>query len=54
VCGVSPSLKRNSSTRRDLPMPGSPTTSASWPSPLSARSQRGARGRAPPCARRAG
>ena len=40
VCGVSPSFKRNSSTRRDLPMPGSPTTSASWPSPLTARSQR--------------
>ena len=40
VCGVSPSFKRNSSTRRDLPMPGSPTTSANWPSPLDARSQR--------------
>ena len=25
VCGVSPSLARNSSTSRDLPMPGSPT-----------------------------
>jgi hypothetical protein len=40
VCGVSPSFRRNSSTRRDLPMPGSPTTSASWPSPFTARSQR--------------
>ena len=27
---------RNSSMRRDLPMPGSPTTSASWPAPLAA------------------
>ena len=40
VCGVSPSFKRNSSTRRDLPMPGSPTIRTNWPSPLAARSQR--------------
>jgi hypothetical protein len=40
VWGVSPSVARNSSTRRDLPMPGSPTISASCPAPLRARSQR--------------
>ncbi len=40
VWGASPSVARNSSTRRDLPMPGSPTMSASWPAPLRARSQR--------------
>ena len=40
VWGVSPSRARNSSISRDLPMPGSPTTRASWPSPERARSQR--------------
>ena len=40
VCGVSASRARNSSISRDLPMPGSPTISTSWPSPERARSQR--------------
>ena len=40
VCGVSPSRARNSSISRDLPIPGSPTISTSWPSPVRARSQR--------------
>ena len=39
VCGVSASFAR-SSTRRDLPMPGSPTIWTNWPSPSSARDQR--------------
>ena len=40
ACGTSTSWARNSSISRDLPIPGSPTTSANWPSPLRARSQR--------------
>ena len=61
VCGVSPSRAWNSSMSRDLPRPGSPTISTSWPSPCAARSQRrradrssssrptrGVRARAPP------
>ena len=40
VCGVSPSVTRNSSTRRDLPMPGSPTIWMNCPSPLAACFQR--------------
>ena len=40
VCGVSASRARNSSISRDLPRPGSPTISESWPSPRRARSQR--------------
>ena len=40
VWGVSPSRPRNSSISLDFPRPGSPTISASWPSPLRTRSQR--------------
>ena len=37
VCGVSASRARNSSIRRDLPRPGSPTIRTNWPSPARAR-----------------
>ena len=40
VCGTSRSRAWNSSIRRDLPSPGSPTISTNWPSPCRARSQR--------------
>ena len=40
-CAASPpSCEWNSSISRDLPRPGSPTISTSWPSPARARSQR--------------
>ena len=54
VCGVSPSLKRNSSTSRDLPMPGLADDRARVGHRLSARAPSALRdGRAPPLARRA-
>ena len=52
VCGVSPSCEWNSSMSRDLPSPGSPTISTSWPSPARARSQRRAAVPIPPRGRR--
>ncbi len=52
VCGVSASRAWNSSMRRDLPRPGSPTTSTSWPSPCERAPSGAPAGRVPPRGRR--
>ena len=40
VCGSPPSRSRRARTRRDLPMPGSPASRTTWPSPSLACCQR--------------
>ena len=42
-CGLSANWLRNSSTSRDLPMPGSPTIRTNCPAPAKARSEQRAR-----------